>query len=163
GPSTASRRPRRSRRAVHHLTPRPSSLAEDVEVLEGRARSVAPMRIAVVGAHLSGQPLNHQLTSLGATLAATTATAPCYRLYALPTDPPKPGLLRVADESRGAGAVEVELWELAPAAFASFVDAIPSPLGIGRVLLDDGTEVAGFLCEAFAVDGAPEITRYGGW
>jgi allophanate hydrolase len=121
------------------------------------------VRIAVVGAHLSGQPLNHQLTARGATLVATTDTAPCYRLFALRTDPPKPGLLRVADGTAGAGPIEVEVWDLEPAAFASFVDEIPSPLGIGRILLDDETDVAGFLCEAFAVRGAPDITGYGGW
>ena len=118
--------------------------------------------LAVVGAHLSGQPLHHQLTSRRASLVATTTTAPVYRLYALPTDPPKPGLLRVGAVT-GAGAVEVEVWELDDAAFGSFVDAIPAPLGIGRVVLADGTDVAGFLCEPIAVDGAPDITHLGGW
>jgi allophanate hydrolase len=121
------------------------------------------MRIAVVGAHLSGQPLNHQLTSRGATLVETTVTAPVYRLFALPTDPPKPGLVRVAGGTPEAAPIEVEVWDLEPAAFASFVDQIPSPLGIGRVILDDGSDVAGFLCETFAVHGAPEITVHGGW
>jgi allophanate hydrolase len=123
----------------------------------------AAMRLAVVGAHLSGEPLNHQLTSRGATLVAATWTAPLYRLYALPTDPPKPGLVRVIDGEPGAGAIEVEVWDLEPAAFASFVDEIPSPLGIGRVVLDDDTEVAGFVCEPFAVRHAPDITEFGGW
>jgi len=118
--------------------------------------------IAVVGAHLSGQPLNRQLTSRGATLVTTTRTSPVYRLYALPTEPPKPGLVRVG-EVDGAGAIEVEVWELEPAAFASFVDEIPAPLGIGRLLLEDGTDVAGFLCEAIAVEGAPDVTHLGGW
>jgi allophanate hydrolase len=121
------------------------------------------MHIAVVGAHLSGQPLNHELTSRGATLVVKMDTAPCYRLFALPTEPPKPGLVRVAEGAPGAGPVEVEVWDLEREAFASFVDAIPSPLCVGRVLLDDETDVAGFLCEAFAVHGAPEITHLGGW
>ena len=120
------------------------------------------MRMAVVGAHLSGQPLNHQLTSRGATLVASTTTAPVYRLFALATDPPKPGLVRVGAVD-GAGAVELEVWELDAAGFGSFVDEIPAPLGIGRVQLADGTDVAGFLCEAIALDGAPDITAYGGW
>jgi len=120
------------------------------------------MRIAVVGAHLSGQPLNHQLTSRGATLVTSTTTAPIYRLFALATDPPKPGLVRVGVVD-GAGAVEVEVWELDAAGFGSFVDEIPAPLGIGRVQLADGTDVAGFLCEPIALDGAPDITRFGGW
>ena len=128
----------------------------------GPVRSAGVTLLAVVGAHLRGEPLNHQLTSRGATLVATTTTAPVYRLFALPTAPPKPGLVRVG-EVAGAGAVEVEVWELDPAAFASFVDEIPAPLGIGRLLLADGTDVAGFLCEPIAVDGAPDITHLGGW
>jgi allophanate hydrolase len=120
----------------------------------------------VVGAHLSGQPLNHQLTDRGGRLVATTATAPVYRLYALPTVPPKPGLVRVADGDPAGAAVEVEAWALPAAAFASFVDAVPAPLCIGRVLLADGTDVAGFLCEPVAVrpgGGAVEITAHRGW
>lgn len=35
-------------------------------------------QLAVAGAHLSGLPLNHQLTSLGATLVRTVRTAPVY-------------------------------------------------------------------------------------
>ena len=129
----------------------------------GRAvRSAAVPLLAVVGAHLSGEPLNHQLTSRGATFVVATRTAPVYRLYALTTAPPKPGLVRVGDVA-GAGAVEVEVWALDAASFGSFVDEIPAPLGIGRVLLADGTDVAGFLCEPIAVDGAPEITHLGGW
>jgi allophanate hydrolase len=121
------------------------------------------MRIAVVGAHLAGQPLNHQLTSRGATLVATTRTAPVYRLVALATEPPKPGLIRVGGEDPGAGAIEVEVWQVDEQGFATFVDEIPAPLCIGRVLLEDGSDVAGFLCEPIAVQGAPDITHYGGW
>ena len=116
--------------------------------------------LCVVGAHLSGQPLNHQLTDRGASLVATTTTAPVYRLHALATDPPKPGLVRVAE---GGAAIEVEVWALEPAAFAGFVDAIPAPLCIGRVLLADGRDVAGFLCEPIGLDRAPDITAHGGW
>jgi allophanate hydrolase len=121
------------------------------------------MRIAVVGAHLSGEPLNGQLTSRGGSLVASTQTAPVYRLVALPTDPPKPGLTRVVPGTEGAGAVEVEVWELDAAGFGSFVDEIPAPMCIGRVRLADGTDVAGFLCEPIATAGAPDITAYGGW
>jgi allophanate hydrolase len=116
--------------------------------------------IAVVGAHLQGQPLHHQLTDRGAELVARTTTAPAYRMYALATDPPKPGLVRVRE---GGGAVEVEVWALDAAAFGTFVDGVPSPLAIGRVELADGTEVAGFLCEPFATAGAEDITELGGW
>jgi allophanate hydrolase len=120
-------------------------------------------RIAVVGAHLSGQPLNHQLTDRGGVLLATTATAPCYRLYALDTEPPKPGLVRVGPDDAGAGAVEVEVWELDDAGFGSFVALVPSPLCIGTVELADGTSVMGSLCESVGVLGAPDITPLGGW
>ncbi|MFZ4517503.1 MAG: allophanate hydrolase-related protein [Microthrixaceae bacterium] len=124
------------------------------------------IRIAVVGAHLSGQPLNHQLTDRGGRLVATTRTAPAYRLVALDTEPPKPGLLRtvtdgVADPD--AGAVEVEVWELDEAGFGTFVDGVPAPLCIGTVELADGTTVKGFLCEEVATRGAPDITATGGW
>jgi allophanate hydrolase len=71
--------------------------------------------------------------------------------------------MRVVDGTPGAGPVEVEVWDLEPGAFAAFVDEVPSPLCIGRILLDDDTDVAGFLCEAFAIHGAPDITSYGGW
>ena len=121
------------------------------------------MRIAVVGAHLSGEPLNHQLTDRGGELVATTRTAPVYRLVALPTDPPKPGLLRVGAGDPRAGSIAVEVWDLDPAAFGTFVDAIPAPLCIGRVMLDDGSDVAGFLSEEIAAEGAPDITSFGGW
>ena len=120
------------------------------------------MRLAVVGAHLSGQPLNHQLTDRGATLASTTLTAPIYRLHALDTTPPKPGLARVLPREIG-HSIEVEVWELLPAAFASFVDAIPAPLGVGRVQLADGSDVAGFICEPYALTGAPDVSEFGGW
>jgi allophanate hydrolase len=116
--------------------------------------------IAVVGAHLEGQPLHHQLTSRGAGFVQRTTTAPSYRMYALATEPPKPGPARVAD---GGGAVEVEVWALEPEGFATFVDGIPAPLTIGRLVLADGSDVAGFLCEPVATVGADDITAFGGW
>ena len=118
--------------------------------------------IAVVGAHLTGQPLNHQLTTRGARLVSTTKTAPAYRLYALPgTVPPKPGLARAPD-FHGPG-LEVEVWAMPTRNFGSFVAEVPSPLGIGSVELADGTVVKGFVCEPFALNGATEITQHGGW
>jgi allophanate hydrolase len=127
------------------------------------ARPAFPsVRLAVAGAHLSGQPLNRQLTDRGARLVATTTTAPAYRLYALATEPPKPGLVRVGDDAPGA-AIEVEVWELPPAGFATFVAGLPHPMTIGPVILADGTEVPGFGCEPAALDGADEITGSGGW
>jgi allophanate hydrolase len=121
--------------------------------------------LAVVGAHLSGQPLNGQLTELGAVFVRATRTAPRYRLYALPnTTPPKPGLARVAGEDAGIGtAIELELWGLAPAAFGTSVAKVPAPLCIGTVELEHGSRVSGFLCEAHALSGARDISSFGGW
>ncbi|MET0745223.1 MAG: allophanate hydrolase [Microvirga sp.] len=116
--------------------------------------------VAVVGAHLSGQPLNHQLTTRGGTVVATTKTAAGYSLYALPgTVPAKPGLIR----DGGRGGIEVEVWTLPVAGFGSFVSEIPPPLGIGTLDLADGTSVKGFLCEPHALEGAADITHLGGW
>jgi allophanate hydrolase len=132
------------------------------------AASVSPagappsgIRLAVVGAHLSGLPLNHQLTEAGGRHVWTGQTAPHYRFFALPnTVPPKPGMVRVAE---GGAAVAVEVWELPPAEFGRFVAAVPAPLCIGNVALADGSVVKGFLCEGSALNGAEDITRHGGW
>ena len=117
------------------------------------------VRVAVVGAHLSGLPLNAQLTTRGARLIAATRTAPVYRLYALP-DGKRPGLIRVAG---GGAAIACEVWELPAGAFGSFVAGIPAPLGIGSVQLEDGSTVAGFICEGIGVEAAKDITTFGGW
>jgi allophanate hydrolase len=119
-------------------------------------------RLAVVGAHLRGEPLNGQLTDRDARLVTSTSTAPCYRLFALDTVPPKPGLARVGGDAAGA-AIEVEVWELGLAEFGDFVAQVPAPMCIGKVVLADGTDVSGFLCEPYALDGADEITSFGGW
>ncbi len=118
--------------------------------------------LAVLGAHLSGQPLNGQLTSRGAKLVRTVNTASDYKLYALTnTSPQKPGLIR-APGFEGPG-IEAEIWSLSPEAFGSFVAAIPPPLGIGTCRMSDGTSVKGFICEPFAVVGMQDITHLGGW
>jgi allophanate hydrolase len=118
--------------------------------------------LAVVGAHLSGQPLNHQLTDRGGRLIRTCRTAPHYRLFALAnTAPPKPGLVRVPDFA-GPG-IEVEVWSLTPEAFGDFVAQVPQPMVIGTVELADGNRCKGFLCEPCACDGAVDITALGGW
>jgi allophanate hydrolase len=114
--------------------------------------------LAVVGAHLQGQPLNHQLTDRGAHLVKTSRTSGDYRLYALGT---KPGLIRDA-EFNGWG-IEVEVWAIPENRFGSFVAAVPSPLAIGNVQLEDGSCVKGFICEPAGVSNAEEITRFGGW
>lgn len=131
--------------------------------------AVPTIQVAVVGAHLSGMPLNTQLVERHATLLEQTTTSANYRLYALPnTTPPKPGLKRVAagaDEgSEEPGeAMIVEVWEMAASEFGSFVNLIPAPLGIGNVELADGRWVNGFICEGYALEGARDVTEFGGW
>ena len=122
----------------------------------------AAVYLAVVGAHLSGQPLNHQLTSRGAVFAAATRTAADYRLYALAnTRPPKPGLVR--EPGFDGPGIEVEVWRISPEAFGAFTAEVPAPLAIGNVTLADGASVKGFVCEPAALAGAAEITAFGGW
>jgi allophanate hydrolase len=118
--------------------------------------------LAVVGAHLSGMPLNHELRRHHAEFIETITTAPDYRLYVLAgTNPPKPGLLRVAPD--GGSAIEVEVWAVPPEPFGRFVAAVPPPLSIGSIKLADGRMVKGFLVEAEAVNGARDISQFGGW
>ena len=120
------------------------------------------VEIAVVGAHLSGLPLNRELVELGAAFSREVETTPDYRLFALPgSSPAKPGLLRVGD---GAGAaIKAEVWTLDPAGFGAFVARIPAPLGIGSIRLEGGGSVKGFLVEAEAVKAAEDVSRFGGW
>ncbi|CAM3819669.1 allophanate hydrolase [Bordetella tumulicola] len=135
----------------------------------GRARptSFAPIvdasrtvQIAVVGAHLHGMPLNHQLTSRNARFIEATHSAPNYRLYALANStPPKPGLVRVTQGT----SIAVEIWELSHEAFGEFVAEIPAPLGIGTLELADQRLVKGFICEPYGIEGARDVTEFGGW
>ncbi|MCW2994416.1 MAG: putative allophanate hydrolase, partial [Conexibacter sp.] len=120
----------------------------------------APTALLVVGAHRSGQPLNGQLTALGARYAETVRTAESYKLYALDTAPPKPGLVRVEEDGE---AVEGELWLLGAAALGRFLAALPGPMTLGPVELADGRTVVGFGCEPLALAGAPDITHHGSW
>lgn len=118
------------------------------------------VKLAVVGAHLSGMPLNFQLTTRQATLLAKTRTAKSYKLFALKnTVPPKPGLQFDVDGT----AIEVEVWEIPLANFGAIVAEVPSPLGIGNLQLEDGTWVKGFICEAYAIQEAVDISHFGGW
>ena len=154
--------------------------------------------LLVVGAHLRGQPLNHELLAAGGTLLGPACTAPSYRLYALATRPPKPGLVRVAGDGGAASSssstasassstasaspstsassspstsassvsgasIAGEVWRLPAAGFARFMAGLAAPMAIGRVVLDDGRDVLGFLCEPAAVRGAADITSFGGW
>jgi allophanate hydrolase len=149
---------------LHHATSRERGatgrplVAPDAPDISQPADRIA---VAVLGAHLSGEPLNHQLTDAGGQFVRATRTAPHYRFYALPnTTPPKPGLARVDGSGE---AIELEIWSLSPAAFGSFVARIPAPLCIGRIDLEDGSAVSGFLCEGSALAGARDISSFGGW
>ncbi len=118
--------------------------------------------VAVVGAHLSGMPLNYQLTERSAKLAQCCKTKPVYRLYELPNaTPPKPGLIRCG-EGNGAS-IELEVWEMPVEEFGSFVALVAKPLSIGTIELSPGAPVKGFLCESYAIDGARDISSFGGW
>lgn len=129
----------------------------------------ASVVVAVVGAHLTGMPLNFQLTTRNATLLEQTLTAKKYQLYALAnTVPPKPGLVRVNSEKLASGDEQghqliVELWRIDHAGFGAFVEEIPQPLGIGTLELEDGRLVKGFICEPEAVGSATHISEFGGW
>jgi allophanate hydrolase len=119
------------------------------------------VQLAVCGAHMSGLPLNHQLTDRGARLLRTGRTAARYRLFALGGfSPPRPGMLRA---DTGGHAIEVEIWALPAAEVGGFIDGIPPPLGIGTIELEDGERVRGFLCEAYAAAGAEDVSHLGSW
>jgi len=115
--------------------------------------------LAVVGAHLQGMPLHHQLADRNARFIGATKTAPSYKLYAMPTTPPKPALVH---DAAGA-AIDVEIYELSTEAFGSFVAEIPAPLAMGTVTLADGAEIKGFVAEPRALNGAKDVTKFGGW
>ena len=136
--------------ATDHVLP----VSETLNLLPG-----GQVRVAVVGAHLSGLPLNPQLTERGARLISTTQTAPTYRFYALP-DGKRPGLIKV---QAGGASIACEVWEMPASNFGSFVAGIPAPLGIGELALADGSVVNGFICEGLGVEDAQDITAHGGW
>ncbi|MEU3145215.1 MULTISPECIES: allophanate hydrolase [unclassified Streptomyces] len=140
--------------------------ALDIAALLTGEQEAAPLPgtgvgLAVFGAHLRGQPLNHQLTGVGARFGGEVVTAPHYRLAALDTVPAKPGLVRAAPGS-GAG-ITGELWTLSPAALGRFLAALPAPMSLGRVELGDGTWVLGFQCDPESAAAGTDITRLGGW
>ena len=140
----------------------PAGTDEALLALADRFHSAAPVQVAVVGAHLTGQPLNWQLTTRGARLLKTCRTAPGYRLYSLKgTVPAKPGLVR-DPEFHGPG-IELEVWSMPADRFGGFVAEIPPPLSIGSVTLETGEAVKCFLCEPYALSAAEEITTLGGW
>jgi allophanate hydrolase len=117
--------------------------------------------IVVCGAHMRDLPLNKQLLERNAVFRESVLTASCYRFYALPGGPPfRPGLVRVGHDG---GKIAAEIWALPAEHWGDFIALIPSPLAIGSVLLDDGRSIKGFVCEAFATEGANDITALGSW
>jgi allophanate hydrolase len=136
-----------AKRYTNEPEPQPPTTPDVVELL-------------VVGAHLRGQPLNGQLTERDARFIADAQTAPGYRLYALQTEPPKPGLVRDRSTEASIGG---ELWAIPPHGLGTLLAALPAPMALGPVNLIDGRTVVGFLCEPAALEGATEITGYGGW
>ncbi|MBV1934314.1 MAG: hypothetical protein KUG59_06470 [Parvibaculaceae bacterium] len=147
-------------RLHHQLMSSPSVGATDTPLNSAAPMKTGGIRLSVVGAHLTGQPLNHQLTDLNAKLEITTTTSADYRLYALSnTTPAKPGLVRSHDGAE----IPVEVWLLDDAAFGRFCAMVPAPLGIGNVELADGSWVKGFICEQIAIEDATDITAHGGW
>jgi allophanate hydrolase len=135
--------------------PVPTSVQARTPLLPGETA------LALVGAHMSGLPLNPRITRLGGRFLEATSTAPDYRLFALAGGPPaRPGLLRVGQEG---ASIALELWALSPQALGELLVEIPSPLGLGQISLADGRSVVGFLAEAAGLDDARDITAFGGW
>ena len=119
------------------------------------------IQVAVCGAHMSGLPLNAQLTSLGGEFVKATTTSPNYQLFKLNGfNPPRPGLLRVA---KNGSEIALEIWQLPIESYGKFVAGVPSPLGFGTLSLVDGSQVQGFMCEAYATQDAIDISHLGGW
>ena len=146
-----------------HLAYRWENGVESTSSLQLQEAEGDRVQVAVCGAHLSGLPLNHQLTSRGAHLLANTYSSADYRFYALPGGPPhRPGMVRVGADEQGS-AIAVEVWEMPVHEFGSFVASIPAPLGIGTLTLADGSSVLGFVCEQYAIQSAEDITHYGDW
>lgn len=125
----------------------------------------ATVQLVVVGAHLTGFPLNHQLRNARATLRSTTTTSPSYRLFDLPTTNSikKPGLKRISEPNEIGHAIEVEVWDMTHKALGQFLLDVPAPLAIGSVELLDGTWLKGFVCEPWGLKDAIEISSFGGW
>lgn len=118
--------------------------------------------LAVVGAHLPGMSLDHQLLRLDAAFERYTRTSPAYRLFHLPGAPPRPGLVRQPAGARG-HAIEIGLWRLPVPALGFFLLEVPSPLALGTLFLEDGSSQLGFVCEDWATVDAQDISAWGGW
>lgn len=148
-----------------HAAARPAMGATGHPLPESPLPAASPLpgetAVALVGAHMSGLALNGQVTGRGGRFLEATRTSADYRLFALPGDPPRrPGLLRVAE---GGAPIAVELWSLPAGGLGALVADVPSPLSLGRVRLEAGREVTGFLVEVAGTHGAEDITALGGW
>lgn len=144
------------------ITPKRGVIPDDAPAQDARGPFVADdeIELAVVGAHMSGLPLNGDLVRLGARFLRTASTSPDYRLYALAGGAPaRPGLIR----SEQGATIAMETWALPAAQFGAFLTTVPQPLGIGTVTLDTGETVKGFICEIAGLEGATDITDCGGW
>lgn len=121
------------------------------------------MPLAVVGAHLAGMPLHSEVINARGKLKAATKTAKSYRLFRLNQTPPKPALVRVSENDPSASQIEIEVYEVPLSQVGAFLSGIPHPLGLGKIQCSDETWVTGFIAEPVAVEGAEEITQFGGW
>lgn len=132
------------------------------EILDQVAAQIStpPVELLVVGAHMTGLPLNRELVSAGASLHSEVRTTDRYALYALDTTPAKPAMVRI---NHGGAPIAGEVWRIPGAMLASFMSGLPRPMCIGPVELDDGREVLGFLAQKIATEGAVDITKQGGW
>ncbi|MDG4667785.1 allophanate hydrolase [Mycobacterium sp. 236(2023)] len=115
------------------------------------------VELVVFGAHLRGGPLVHQLTDRGARFAGEITTASRYRMTALPTSPPKPGVTRVTDGAALTG----HRWLLSPAALGQFLEELPAPMQLGKVEFADGSWRTAFGCDT--TEPGDDISSYGSW
>lgn len=151
---------------MSHLVDRPASFGVSIKAVASRNHpnmaSKGVLELVVAGAHLTGLPLNHQLTNLGARYLRTCKTAPVYKLFSLG---PKPALIRSdPEDAAGCGSVEVEVWEMPLEKVGEFLrDGVKAPLALGDVLLEDGSVTKGFVGESYGAIGAVDITKMGGW
>ncbi|MET3942145.1 allophanate hydrolase [Paenibacillus sp. PvP094] len=134
-----------------------ASMVEAARILEPHHKRLL---VAVCGLHMRGMSLEPQMTGLGAFFVEETRTAPEYRLYKLNTNPAKPGLVHSLEEGTS---IDLELWSMPLSSFGSFTATIPAPLGIGKIKLQDGRVVSGFICEASAAQNAVDMSHLGGW
>jgi allophanate hydrolase len=149
----------------------PVSAKHTVAVTTPVVKTGETVQLSVVGAHMSGLELNHQLVEIGGKLAKTCRTAPVYRFYDITKEGDKvrrPGLVRVKDgaakdKKEVGAAIETEVWSIPVEKLGHFVKNLKAPLTIGLVELEDGSRVLGFICEGFAAVNAKDISELGGW